>query len=61
MVKNYKAWDTLIWLGGLLTLATSLKDLGFISWFAENIQQSLTGISPVFLFLSLALIYFYSM
>ena len=61
MVKNYKAWDTLIWLGGLLTLATSLKDLGFISWFAENIQQYLTGISPVFLFLSLALIYFYSM
>ena len=61
MVKNHKAWDTLIWLGGLLTLATSLKDLGFISWFAENIQQSLTGISPVSLFLSLALIYFYSM
>ena len=61
MVKNHKAWDTLIWLGGLLTLATSLKDLGFISWFAESIQQSLIGVSPVFLLLSLALIYFYSM
>ena len=61
MVKNYKAWDTLIWLGGLITLATSLKNLGFISWFAENIQQYLTGISPLLLFLSLALIYFYSM
>jgi DASS family divalent anion:Na+ symporter len=61
MVKNYKAWDTLIWLGGLITLATSLKNLGFISWFAENIQQHLTGISPLLLFLSLALIYFYSM
>ncbi len=24
MVKNYKAWDALIWLGGLLTLATTM-------------------------------------
>lgn len=61
MAKNHKAWDTLIWLGGLLTLATSLKDLGFISWFAEMIQQSLTEYSPSFIFLMLALIYFYSM
>ena len=61
MAKNHKAWDTLIWLGGLLTLATSLKDLGFISWFAEMIQQSLTEYSPIFIFLMLAVIYFYSM
>jgi len=61
MAKNHKAWDTLIWLGGLLTLATSLKDLGFISWFAETIQQSLTGYSPITIFLMLVLIYFYSM
>jgi DASS family divalent anion:Na+ symporter len=61
MVKNHKAWDTFIWLGGLLTLASSLKTLGFISWFVNNIQQSLTGISPFLLLLSLVLIYFYSM
>ena len=61
MAKNHKAWDTLIWLGGLLTLATSLKDLGFISWFAEMIQQILMEYSPIFIFLMLALIYFYSM
>ena len=61
MVKNHKAWDTFIWLGGLLTLANSLKDLGFISWFADNVQQGLSGISPLILLLSLALIYFYSM
>ena len=61
MVKNHKAWDTLIWLGGLLTLATSLKDLGFILWFAGTIQQGLTEYSPIFIFLMLALIYFYSM
>ena len=38
MIKNHKAWDALIWLGGLLTLATSLKDLGFISWFTSSFK-----------------------
>ena len=61
MVKNHRAWDTLIWLGGLLTLATKLKDLGFVSWFAENIQQNFYGINPIPLLIILALIYFYSM
>ena len=42
MIKNHKAWDALIWLGGLLTLATSLKDLGFISWFTSYLQNMLT-------------------
>ena len=61
MLKNHKAWDTLIWLGGFLTLATSLKDHGFIQWFTDSIQQNLSGFSPIFLLLSLAIIYFYSM
>ncbi len=61
MVKNHRAWDTLIWLGGLLTLANKLKDLGFVSWFAENIQQNFYGINPIPLLIVLALIYFYSM
>ena len=39
LVKNYKAWDTLIWLGGLLTLATGLKSTGFISWISESMNQ----------------------
>ena len=61
MVKNHRAWDTLIWLGGLLTLATKLKDLGFISWLAKTIQYSFDGINPILLFIILSLIYFYSM
>ena len=61
MVKNHKAWDALIWLGGLLTLATGLKKLGFISWFGNWIQYGLTGVSPFALLIILALIYFYSM
>ena len=61
MVKNHKAWDTLIWLGGLLTIATSLKEAGFIFWFSGILQSRLLDFSPILITLSLALIYFYSM
>jgi DASS family divalent anion:Na+ symporter len=61
MVKNHKAWDTLIWLGGLLTIATSLKDTGFIFWFSGVLETGLSNFSPILIILSLALIYFYSM
>ena len=61
MVKNHKAWDTLIWLGGLLTIATSLKEAGFIFWFSGILENSLLDFSPILITLSLALIYFYSM
>ena len=61
LVKNYKAWDTLIWLGGLLTLATGLKSTGFISWISESMNTSLDGVEPITLLFLLAIIYFYSM
>ncbi|MBT4249745.1 hypothetical protein HOD84_05315 [bacterium] len=61
MVKNHKAWDTLIWLGGLLTIATSLKESGFIFWFSGILENRLLDFSPTLITLSLALIYFYSM
>ena len=61
LVKNYKAWDTLIWLGGLLTLATGLKSTGFISWISVSMNSSLEGMEPFTLLISLAMIYFYSM
>ena len=61
LVKNYKAWDTLIWLGGLLTLATGLKSTGFISWISESINSSFEGVDSFTLLIVLVLIYFYSM
>ena len=61
LVKNYKAWDTLIWLGGLLTLATGLKSTGFISWILESMNSSLEGMEPYTLLILLVIIYFYSM
>ena len=61
LVKNYKAWDTLIWLGGLLTMATGLKNNGFISWISESMNSTLVGVEPFTLLVLLAILYFYSM
>ncbi len=61
MVGNSKAWDTLIWLGGLLTMANMLKASGFIAWFADNIGVMIEGIDGMTVAIVLALVYFYSM
>ena len=58
---NDKAWDTLIWLGGLLTMANSLRDYGFIKWFADNMETLVGGFGGITVIIILALVYFYSM
>ena len=61
MIGNSKAWDTLIWLGGLLTMANLLRDFGFIKWFAQAMEGWVVGFDGVTVVIILALIYFYSM
>lgn len=61
MVHNHRAWDTLIWLGGILTLANGLRDTGFVEWFAgraEGVAGELPMLPTV---LVLVLVYYYSM
>ena len=58
---NAKAWDTLIWLGGLLAMANALKDEGVVRWFAETMQGQVAGLSGIILVVVIAVIYFYSM
>jgi len=61
VVGNSAAWDTLIWLGGLITMSNALNDSGFTSWFAESIGGYMTGWPAVATALGLAFVYFYSM
>lgn len=61
IIKNKKAWDTLIWLGGLLTMANLLKDYGFIDWFVLHAKAQVVGFSGLSTIIILGLIYFYSM
>jgi divalent anion:Na+ symporter, DASS family len=61
MIGNKAAWDALIWLGGLISMATALKDLHFVGWFAEVMQAKVSGMDWLTALLILALVYFYSM
>ncbi|MFB6306725.1 MAG: DASS family sodium-coupled anion symporter, partial [Flavobacteriales bacterium] len=61
IISNKGAWDTFIWLGGLLTITSLLKDHGFIEWAKENLEASLSGWEGMTILLILGLIYFYSM
>lgn len=61
IIKNKLAWDTLVWLGGLLTMANLLLEYGFISWFVDNVQASVGGITGLSAILLLGIVYFYSM
>ena len=61
MAANQVAWDTLVWLGGLLTMAAALKEQGVIAWLAEFAQSQVQTPSAALAAIGLALIYFYSM
>lgn len=53
-------WDTLIWMGSLITFAGGLSKLGFVKWFATYAANSMSGISWVVAILILVLIYVYT-
>lgn len=61
IIQNDRAWDTLIWLGGLLTMANMLSDYGFIDWFVGQLEMIVTGMGGLLVVIVLALFYFYSM
>ena len=61
IISNSKAWDTLIWLGGLLTMANMLKTHGLIDWMVSNIEGWVVSYNGLMIVIILGLIYFYSM
>ena len=61
MAQNSKAWDTFIWLGGLLTMANTLKTHGMVDWFAGIMQNMLSDMEGLTIVILMGLIYFYSM
>jgi divalent anion:Na+ symporter, DASS family len=61
VLRNQGAWDALIWVGGILTLANLLREHGIIAWFAHGIQTAVTPFPMLLVLLVLALAYFYSM
>ena len=61
IVGTRGAWDALIWLGGFVSLAESLKTTGFTDWIEIFIRERIEGGDPVRTTVLLGLIYFASM
>jgi DASS family divalent anion:Na+ symporter len=60
VLEEKGAWDTLVWMGGLISLATALDKVGFIGWFSKLIGASLAGFSWEVALGILLLVYMYS-
>lgn len=44
LLKDTAAWDTLIWFGAIISLATGLSDLGFIKWMTVQLAGLMEGV-----------------
>ncbi|CUU74351.1 anion transporter [Campylobacter hyointestinalis] len=54
------AWDTLIWMGSLITLAGGLSKLGFVTWFASLMSGTMGGLSWTLVMVILVLVYVFT-
>lgn len=59
ILQERSAWDTLIWFGAILSLATGLVDLGFIKWMGSLLSAAFQGWPWVAAFIGLGLVYIY--
>lgn len=55
-----KAWNTLIWVGGVIIMSDYLNRLGFIPWFASNLESMLVGVNMLTAVFLGFVIYLYS-
>lgn len=60
VLEEHGAWDTFIWFGTLITLATFLNKFGLTTWFSQWVVQNISGFHWIAGFLIVSLIYFYT-
>lgn len=60
LLEEKSAWETFIWFGALLSLATYLNKFGFIAYFSEHMSDLVQGMSWPLALVCLSLLYFYS-
>ncbi len=60
MAANSSAWSTLIFFSVLVAMADQLNTLGVISWVGDNVANAVGGLSWVWAFVILTLVYFYA-
>ncbi|TCV95199.1 anion permease [Biostraticola tofi] len=60
VISEKEAWHTMVWFAVLLTLASQLNQLGFVTWFGGEIAQSVQGMNWIPMLGILLLAYYYS-
>jgi DASS family divalent anion:Na+ symporter len=60
IIEEKAAWDTMFWLGSLVSLSGFLLKLGFIPWFAKAAGAAVAGINWIPALLALSAIYLYA-
>jgi DASS family divalent anion:Na+ symporter len=60
LLEEKGAWETLVWFAVLVMLAGQLEELGFISWFSDQIADAVGDLSWQVAFVILTLVYFYA-
>ena len=60
MIGEKSAWDTMIWMGSIITLAGFLNSLGFIAWFSKIISGVIVGYSWAVALALILVIYMYT-
>ena len=56
-----KAWDALVWLGGLIMLGEGLRQVGAVDYLVDMVRALSQGLSPWSVYFLVMLVYFYSM
>jgi divalent anion:Na+ symporter, DASS family len=54
------AWDTMIWIGLLIMLASKVNEYGMVSWFGKEFGTYLQGNRLIVVYVAVAAVYFYS-
>lgn len=54
------AWDTFMWMGILIMMASEMQNLGVIGWFTDQVVQYVPSVAWHWQLLMLAMIYYYS-
>lgn len=60
VIGEQGAWDSMMWMGGIIGLADSLNKTGFIPWFAKSVTGLLDGVSWIPTLAVLFIVYMYS-
>jgi len=58
ILSNKPAWNVLIWVATLITLADGLNKVGFVAWLANGAAALLTGWPPIVVMVVLVIIFF---